>query len=51
MVVCLQRTTVEDGEKRINCSDIQEVESIGFSDRSDERGKPKVNSQDSSLQI
>lgn len=51
MVVCLQRTTAEDGEKRINRRDIQEVESIGFSDRLDERGKSKGNSQDSSLQI
>lgn len=43
MMVCLERTTTGDEEKRINCR--QEVESIGFSGRFDTKGKPKVTSR------
>lgn len=39
VMVCLKRT-MGDEEKRINCR--QEVESIGFSDRLDPKGKLKV---------
>lgn len=42
-MVCLERTTTGDEEKRINCR--QEVESIGFSGRFDTKGKPKVTSR------